>query len=136
MAFGWHPYLRLPGTPRSRWHLRLPHRNHLALDKFGIPTGGEQVEPREAEPIGRRTFDDLYVLGRDRHLALEADSSAISMRGGPGYPYAQVWVPRGRPFAALEPMTAPTNSLVEGTTPMVDPGDTYSAAFTLAFGER
>ena len=35
-----------------------------------------------------------------------ADDVAISMRAGTGYPYAQVWVPAGRPFAALEPMTA------------------------------
>ena len=106
VAFGWHPYLRLPGTPRRQWRLRLPARTHLALDDAGIPTGGEQAEAAEAEPIGRRTFDDLYRLGRERDLALVADDVAISMRAGTGYPYAQVWVPAGRPFAALEPMTA------------------------------
>ena len=37
-----------------------------------------------------------------------------------------------RPFAALEPMTARTNSLVDGTAPLVEPGDAYRAAFTLA----
>ena len=26
VAFGWHPYLRVPGTPRARWQLRLPAR--------------------------------------------------------------------------------------------------------------
>ena len=54
------------------------------------------------------------------------------MRAGAGYPYAQVWVPAGRPFAALEPMTARTNSLVDGTAPLVEPGDSYTARFTLA----
>jgi aldose 1-epimerase len=136
VAFGWHPYLRLPGTPRSRWHLRLPPRTHLALDELGIPSGGEQTEPREAERIASRTFDDLYRLGRDRTLALDADSSSVSMRCGPGYPFAQVWVPAGRPFAALEPMTAPTNSLVDGTAPLAQPGDACSATFTLAFEDR
>ena len=57
------------------------------------------------------------------------------MRAGTGYPYAQVWVPAGRPFAALEPMTAPTNSLVDGTAPLVEPGDSYTAAFTLTIEE-
>ena len=33
VAFGWHPYLRLPGTPRRQWQLRLPPRTHLALDQ-------------------------------------------------------------------------------------------------------
>lgn len=31
VAFGWHPYLRVPGAPRSRWQLRLPARGHLAF---------------------------------------------------------------------------------------------------------
>jgi galactose mutarotase-like enzyme len=132
VAFGWHPYLRLPGTPRRHWRLRLPRRTHLALDRRGIPSGGEESEQHEAEAIGRRTFDDLYRLERDRHLALQSADCSVSMRAGAGYPYAQVWVPAGRPFAALEPMTAPTNSLVDGTTPFVEPGDAYSAAFTLA----
>ncbi len=130
-AFGWHPYLRLPGAPRRQWQLRLPSCTHLALDGLGIPTGGMQAQPREAEPIGRRTFDDLYRLGRERRLALADEDSSIELRCGPGYPYAQVWVPAGRPFAALEPMTAPTNSLVDGTAPLVEPGDSYTATFTL-----
>jgi aldose 1-epimerase len=132
VAFGWHPYLRLPGTPRSRWRLRLPDRTHVSLDDRGIPTGGEVTEPREADPIGRRRFDDLYVLDRDRHLALESEDCAISMRPGDGYRYAQVWVPPGRPFAALEPMTTRTNSLVDGTAPLVGPGEAYTASFALA----
>jgi len=135
VAFGWHPYLRLPGSPRSRWLLRLPSRSHVSLDDRGIPTDGEQHEAGETEPIRRRTFDDLYVLGRDGHLALVADDCAISMRAGTGYPYAQVWVPAGRPFAALEPMTARTNSLVDGTAPLVEPGDDYTARFTLTVEE-
>ena len=131
VAFGWHPYLRLPGTPRSQWHLRLPSRTHLALDERRAPDGSEQAERHgRAEPIGRRTFDDLYLLGRERRLALVAeDESSITLPRGPGYPYAQVWVPAGRPFAALEPMTAATNSLVDGTTPLVEPGDTFTARF-------
>jgi aldose 1-epimerase len=132
VAFGWHPYLRLPGTPRRHWRLRLPARTHLALDGRGIPTGAENAEPREADAIGRRTFDDLYQLGRERTLALETEDGSISMHAGRGYAYAQVWVPAGRPFAALEPMTTPTNSLVDGTTPLVEPGDAYRAAFSLA----
>jgi hypothetical protein len=62
VAFGWHPYLRLPGTPRREWHLRLPSRDHRALDELGIPTGASSREQAEAAPIGRRTFDDLYAL--------------------------------------------------------------------------
>ena len=133
VAFGWHPYLRLPGTARARWRLRLPTRNHLELDARGIPTGGREHERAEAELIGRRTFDDLYALGRTRRLAFTADDgTAIELCADARYPYAQVWVPPGKPFAALEPMTAPTNALVDGNAPLVEPGDAFTALFTLA----
>jgi galactose mutarotase-like enzyme len=135
IAFGWHPYLRLPGTPRHRWRLRLPDRRQVALDALGIPSGGEEAESAEAEPLGRRTFDDLYVLDHDRELALESEDVILSMRAERGYPYAQVWVPSGRPFASLEPMSARTNSLVDGSAALVEPGDSSTASFTLAVEE-
>ena len=64
-------------------------------------------------------------------LGLEGDHGSVTVRGDPGYPFAQVWVPPGRAFAALEPMTVATNALVAGTAPLVAPGDTFSATFTL-----
>ena len=82
--------------------------------------------------IGRRTFDDLYRLGRDRRLALTGeDGASVAVQGNPHYPYAQVWVPPGKPFAALEPMAAPTNALVTGNVHLVEPGDAFTATFTL-----
>jgi galactose mutarotase-like enzyme len=132
VAFGWHPYLRLPGTPRSRWTLRLPPRTNLELDGRGIPTGTSAREPSERAPIGGRTFDDLYALGRDHRLAFEGDDgSAIELHCGTGYEHAQVWVPPGRAFAALEPMTVPTNALEHGATPLVAPGERFVARFAL-----
>jgi galactose mutarotase-like enzyme len=131
-AWGWHPYLRVPGTPRSRWTLTLPPREHLALDDRGIPTGASARETAEESVIGRRTYDDLYRLGRDRRLALTGeDGASIALQGNPHYPYAQVWVPPGKPFAALEPMAAPTNALVTGDLHLVEPGDSFTARFTL-----
>jgi galactose mutarotase-like enzyme len=135
IAFGWHPYLRLPGERRSRWRLRLPPRRHLALDDRGIPTGESTREAGETAPIAQRTFDDGYGLGRDRRLSLANERGAVTLRCGAGYPFAQVWVPRGEQFAALEPMTAPTNSLVDGTCSIVDPGDAFTATFTLMLDE-
>jgi len=131
VAFGWHPYLRLPGSPRGQWRLGLPAREHLLLDPRGLPTGARVSEPAERAPIGRRTFDDLYALGRRRGLTLEGDGAAISLRGDAHYPYAQVWVPPGRPFAALEPMTVPTDALTDGSVPVVAPGDAFSASFVV-----
>ena len=132
IAFGWHPYLRLPGSPRSKWRLRLPPRQHCTLDERGIPTGAASAEPADAAPIGRRTFDDLYALGRQRVLAFEADNgAAVELRCGHGYPHAQVWVPSSRSFGALEPMAAPTNALVDGSPPLVAPGEEFTARYRL-----
>jgi galactose mutarotase-like enzyme len=114
--------------------LRLPARRHLALDDFGIPTGAVVDERAEAALIARRTFDDLYALGRDRRLSFAGDDGqSIELRCASGYPYAQVWVPKGKSFAALEPMVAPTNALVAGSAPLVAPGDSYRARFALSF---
>jgi galactose mutarotase-like enzyme len=131
VAFGWHPYLRV-GGPRRTWTLELPARAHLGLDGHGLPTGRVEREPAEASAIASRTFDDLYALGRARRLALVGpDGSAVAVTGDVRYPYGQVWVPPGKPFAALEPMTVPTNALVAGTTPMVAPGDAFTARFRI-----
>jgi aldose 1-epimerase len=132
VAFGWHPYLRVPGAPRARWRLRLPARRHLALDGRGIPTGPSDTEPASTVPVGQRTFDDLYALGRGRRLAFESDDgTGIELRAGPTYPYAQVWVPPGKPYGALEPMTAPTDALGRGEASLVAPGDAFTARFEL-----
>lgn len=134
IAFGWHPYLRLRGTPRQRWRLQLPSREHVALDARGIPTGETRPEESEHRELGSRHFDDLYALGHDRRLAFTAeDGSGIELHNTVGYPNAQVWVPPGRTYAALEPMTAPTNALVAGTAPLVHPGDAFTARFSLGF---
>jgi aldose 1-epimerase len=132
IAFGWHPYLRLPGSARHTWHLRLPRRERLLLDAHGIPTGERVTETAHVAPIARRTYDDLYALGARRVLGLEApDGTAVEVRGDAAYPYAQVWVPPGKSFAALEPMTAPTDALRRGAVEMVGPGDSHRARFTI-----
>ena len=125
-AFGWHPYLRLPGTPRATGTCCCRHVPTSRSDARH-PSGGGAPVPGEAQPIGRRTFDDLYRLGH-RHIALATDCRHdLPVRPGVG--------PGRSAVAALEPMTSPTNSLVDGTAPLVEPGDTFTAAFTIAVGE-
>jgi len=131
IAFGWHPYLQV-GGPRRAWLLELPARTRLALDQRGLPSGATSTEDAERAPIASRTYDDLYGLRSRRRLALIGpDGSSVAMVGDASYPFAQVWVPPGKPFAALEPMTAPTNALVAGSVPFVEPGDAFTARFRL-----
>jgi galactose mutarotase-like enzyme len=132
VSFGWHPYLRLPGAARTHWTLALPAREQLLLDDRGLPTGATRRAPAEAAPIARRALDNLYALGRDRRLAItDGRGRSVELRCGTGYEFAQVWVPPGRRFVALEPMTAPTNALVDGAARLVGPGEDFTARFTL-----
>jgi aldose 1-epimerase len=131
VAFGWHPYLRVPTGERSEWRLLLPARDHLALDARGIPTGDARPEAAEADVIGDRTFDDLYALGSDRELALESTDHRLTVRYGEAYPYAQVFAPPGADFVCLEPMTAPTNSLSTGTCPVVPACQAFTARLSI-----
>ena len=86
VCFGWHPYLRLPGPPRREWRLVLPACEHLELDGRSLPTGASKAQPAEAEPVGDRTFDDLYALGDDRVLAIEGGGLRVSVASERGLP--------------------------------------------------
>jgi aldose 1-epimerase len=134
VAFGWHPYPQLPGAARATWRLLLPDREHLELDGRGLPTGRIISEPAEADPVGDRTYDDLYKLGDDagrRRLGLEAAGRRLLVGYGAGYDHAQVFAPPGAEFVCLEPMTGPTAALAAGTTPLVEEGGSFTAEFTI-----
>jgi aldose 1-epimerase len=131
ICFGWHPYLRLPGPPRREWRLALPAREHLELDRGSLPTGASKAQPAEADPVGDRTFDDLYALGADRVLAIEVGGVRVAVAYDEGYPFAQVYAPPNAGFVCLEPMTAPTNALGTGAAPLVAPGDSFTARFSI-----
>ena len=131
VAFGYHPYLRLPGARRDDVHLRLPARRHLELDDRQLPTGRVHVEETEDEPIGTRTFDDLYELDDDRQLALGGGGRRLELQLGDGYRYAQVFAPAGADTVCLEPMTAPVNALIDGGYALVPPGASFTAVFSL-----
>lgn len=131
ISFGYHPYFRLPGGRRSAWRLLLPRRRHVELDERGIPTGRSTPAPAEAEPIGARTYDDLFELTGQRRLGIQHGGRRLSVLFGSGFPYAQVYAPPGAGFACLEPMTAPTNALVDGNYPTVRPGQSFTARFSI-----
>lgn len=136
VAFGYHPYLSLPGTARGDIRLHLPARRHLELDERQLPTGGWRAEEAEDGPLGTRRFDELYRLGRDRELALEGGGRRLTLRLGPGYRYAQVFTPAGADAVCLEPMTAPVNALVDGDYVLVPPGGSFGARFELRVEDR
>jgi aldose 1-epimerase len=134
VAFGFHPYLRIPGVERSGWDVRLPRRRHLRLDEMGLPTGRGEVQDATRFGLADASFDDGY----DRI----ADGAVFSVRGGGreiavthecGYPAAQVFSPMDAAFICFEPMTAPANALCSGDgLRFVRSGDSFTAAFSIS----
>jgi galactose mutarotase-like enzyme len=133
LAFGFHPYLRIPGVARERWRVTLPARRHLALDERSIPTGGGRRQPATRFDLAGRSFDDGYdglapgaafsVAGGGRRLTVVFDT---------GYPAGQVFTPAGAQFICFEPMTAPTNALRSGAgLRRVMPGGAFTAVFSI-----
>jgi aldose 1-epimerase len=131
VSFGYHPYLRLPGALRANIRLRLPERRHVELDGRQLPTGRADVEEAEDEPVGTRTFDDLYELGDDRQLALTGAGRRLVLELGDGYGHAQVFTPPAAESICLEPMTAPVNALLVGGCALAPPGTSFTARFSL-----
>jgi galactose mutarotase-like enzyme len=131
ISFGYHPYFQLPGVRREDIRLRLPARRHLQLDTQGLPTGVDRAEDAEDEPLGSRTFDDLYELASDRRLGLTGGGRRLTIELEDGYRFAQVFTPPAAASVCLEPMTAAVNALVDGGYPLVSPGAAFTARFSL-----
>ncbi|MDA0171485.1 aldose 1-epimerase [Solirubrobacter taibaiensis] len=131
IAFGFHPYLMLPGVPRADWRVEIPVTEQLELDEQMLPTGNRTAVEIPAGPLGDRTFDDAY-LAPPAPFALEGGGRRIELDFETGYPYAQVFAPPGDALIAFEPMTAPTNALVSGDFTPLEPGDSYRAVFAIS----
>ena len=134
ISFGWHPYLRLPGLPRSEWRVDLPVHERTVLDERGLPTGETERVEIEPGPLGQRTYDD-HFRGLDGTVtfAVEGAGRRIEVDLGQGYPFTQVYAPPGleeEPYICFEPMTAPVNALVSGDgLGSVPPGGSFRAEF-------
>jgi len=115
IAFGFHPYLRLPGVPRERWLVAFPRARHLELDGRSLPTGRGELRPSTLLRLGDRAFDDGYdALDPGAVFSVAGGGRTVTMTLDSGYPVAQVFSPAGAPFICFEPMTAPTNALLSG----------------------
>lgn len=135
IAFGFHPYLALPGVPRADWVLEAPVHERLLLDDRGLPTGAREPVAIETAPLGARTYDDAFLapspgtafalVGPDRRIELRLDS---------GYPFTQIYAPLDLDAVAIEPMTAPTNALLTAGHDLtfIPPGETFAASFSIS----
>jgi aldose 1-epimerase len=133
VAFGFHPYLRLPGADRSTWRLQLPARRYLFADVRSIPTGQYEDEHATGLTLGSRSFDDGFTGIRDgAQFAVAGAGRRITVTFMSGYPAAQIFSPPGGQFVCFEPMTAPTNALRGGHgLRRVEPGRSLTAVFRI-----
>jgi galactose mutarotase-like enzyme len=131
LAFGWHPYLTLPGRERAEWHVELPVRRRAVLDERGLPTGASEAVEPFAGALGQRAYDDLFpALEQPAVFALEGGGRRVEVELDEGYPVAQVYAPAGEDLVCFEPMTAPTDALVSGEgLRSVEPGRSFCARF-------
>jgi galactose mutarotase-like enzyme len=134
VAFGYHPYLRLPGAPRAEWSVDLPVDRRLLLDENMIPTGEAEMPPFREGVLEDRSLDDGYELPEHpRPFTVSAAGRTLAVEFLEGYTHAQAFAPAGQDLIAFEPMTAPANALIshDGLR-LAPPGEPFHAAFRIA----
>jgi aldose 1-epimerase len=133
VAFGFHPYLSLPGVAREHWRVGLPAMRPLRLDSRMIPIGSEQALPERAFELGEREFDDGFdAVAQRARFALAAGGRRLTLELVEGYSCAQVFAPRATRCVCFEPMTAPANALRSGAgLRLLAPGERCSATFAV-----
>jgi aldose 1-epimerase len=135
VSFGFHPYLRIPGSSRRDWRVALGASQRLLLDERMIPTGAR-------EPLSEREFRLLEESWDDGLAGLDTGGARFSVADGQttvtvtfkeGFEYAQVYAPPTHDYICFEPMTAPTNALDSGDgLIVVEPGDEYRTRWSVA----
>jgi galactose mutarotase-like enzyme len=132
IAFGHHPYLRLPGVPRGEWEITLPVAEHVVVDERLVPTGEREPAGDLDGPLGTRTFDDGYTLVPDAGpFVLAGGGRRIEVAFERGYPCAQIFAPSISDVICFEPMTAPADALRHSPA-AVAPGESFSARFSVS----
>ncbi|MSR40543.1 MAG: aldose 1-epimerase [Phycisphaerales bacterium] len=132
IAFGWHPYFLAQSGIQAR--VQFPMTREVELLSTGLPSlpfALGKIEQRTDAKIGSN-LDALFRLHSSPCNALLTDGDRkLSVEFGAGYNWMQAFSPLGASFIALEPMTAPTSALSDGTAMAVEPGGSFTAIFTL-----
>ncbi len=113
VAFGWHPFLQLPGESRADWRVEVGAATRLELDDRLLPTGRRSPRERGAEQLGERAYDEA-LADVDGPFVLEGARRRIEVHFLEGAPYAHFFAPAAEALVSFEPMAAPGNALVSG----------------------
>jgi aldose 1-epimerase len=133
VAFGYHPYLTVPGAPRGEWEVELDVEERLAVDENLIPTGATEPPEFRRGELGDLLLDDGFTLPEQPHaFTVSAAGRTLGVEMLEGYTHVQVWAPQGQDLICFEPMTAPADALRshEGLR-LAPPGEPFTAAFRI-----
>jgi aldose 1-epimerase len=132
LAFGWHPWLQLPGVPRAEWRLELPEREERVLDARNLPTGERIEHPADDAPLGDRVLDHCFAVAEDARFAVSGGGRTIAAQWTGAYRFAQIFAPAEFELVCFEPMMAPVAALASGDElPLLAPGESASAGFRI-----
>jgi aldose 1-epimerase len=133
IAFGYHPYLVLPGVPRPEWEVELPVDRRLVVDDNLIPTGETEPPGFRRGPLDDLSLDDGYVMPERPHpFTVSGGGRTLGVEFLEGYTHAQVFAPAGQDLVCFEPMTAPANALrSHDDLRLAPPGEPFTAAFRI-----
>jgi aldose 1-epimerase len=128
LAFGWHPWLCLPGVARRDWEIALPDRTAMALDDRKLPTGERTHVGAGRIRLGTQAFDEHFAVAPDARFALIGGGREIAVEWAGRYRYAQLFAPTTLDVACPEPMMAPVAALSTGEElELAQPGERVSA---------
>lgn len=134
VAFGFHPYLHLPGVDRADWALDVPVRTRVELDDRMLPTGRTAPAATLDGPLGDSTLDDLFRDVRDGdRFTVSGGGRSVTVGLDRGWSHAVLWAPDDPVTVCFEPMTAAIDPF-DGPfgCRRVAPGDAYSASFSIS----
>ena len=106
--------------------------------RLPLPTGERVAAEVFPGRLGTRTFDDAFVAPpAGAPFVLAGGDRRIELAFLAGYPFAQVFAPSKDDVIAFEPMTAPTNALVDGGAelPLLARGESYEASFSITLAD-
>jgi aldose 1-epimerase len=137
LVIGFHPWFQIPETPRDRWRVHAPVREHYRLSEKVIPTGEtEPVDLPDPTPLAGRELDGVFGgVDANSEFWLEADGRRVSVRFGPKFPIAIVYAPLTHDFVCFEPMTGLTNGFnlahegIFKNLQSIPPGETWTESF-------
>ena len=113
VAFGWHPFLQLPGEPREDWRVEIGAATRLELDDRMLPTGRRSPRERGELRLGDQAHDEA-LADVDGPFVLEGARRRIEVHFLEGAPYAHFFAPTAEALVSFEPMAAPGDALVTG----------------------